>query len=147
MNPSDELTIGKKVDLTGAFIVCASAIKWHVEECIHFKGLAGGLMAGRSIELESPDINLIGSENDPLEIVALESLKLKSTDLKIQNVIFYLLDGAHFSLKDSTLSKLENVRVVQLTTYDIGQTFSVKEVANWKDEKALVAFITEHSFD
>ena len=139
----DEFSVGQKINFIGAFLVCASAIKLQVKECIHFTGLGGGLMAGTRIELESPDILLFGTENDPIQIVVTENLTLKSTDLKIQNVIFYLLDGAHFSLKDSTIAKLENVRVVQLTTYDIDQTFAEKEVANWKDEKALIAFINK----
>lgn len=130
----------QRVELIGAFIVGASAIKLHAEKCIHFKSLGGGLMAGTRIELESPDINLCGSKEDPIEILALEFLSLKSTDLKIQNVIFYLLDGAHFSLKDSTISNLENVRVVQLTTHDIGQTFTAIEIVNWKDENDFIAF-------
>ena len=100
-------------------------------------------MAGTRIELESPDILLFGNENDPIKIVATENLTLKSTDLKIQNVIFYLLDGAHFSLKDCTIAKFENVRLIQLTTCNIDQTFTQQEVVNWKNEKDLIAFINK----
>lgn len=62
----DELSVTNKVYLIGAFIICASAIKLQVEECIHFTGFGGGLTAGTHIELESPDIIILGSENDPI---------------------------------------------------------------------------------
>lgn len=132
----DEFTVGKQLNLKGAYWVCAKKIKFAVAESINITGPGGSLLAGKEIELEGPEINLMGSEEDPVQIVALENISIKANDLKIKNVVFFLFNGATLSIVTPKQPEIENVRVVRLTLVD--QELDAKDVAFWNNTAAFM---------
>lgn len=139
----DRFSIGASLTLKGGYIVCTAAIKFAVSDFIHCTGPGGGLIAGKQVELEAPDITLVSDESDPVQVVALENLSLKATDMKIQNVVFYLLNDANLSMNASIFSRVKNVRVVRLKMDN--QTPIQEVVAYWKDSDALAAFMNHQA--
>ncbi len=129
----------EKFTLAGSYFVCAAKTILVAGEFIHCKGPGGALIGGTNVELEAPEIILEGSPNEPIQLVAIESFSVKATDLKMQNVIFYLFENAGITINTQIFSKVKNVCIIRLSLDD--KNLIQEEIEYWKDEQALDTFM------
>lgn len=134
----DGFSVGEEVVLEGAYWVCAQTTKFVASRLIHCKGPGGGLIAGNKVQLEAPEITLEGDEKDPVQIVAIESLSVKATNLKMINVVFYLFDGTKIAF-DAKECEVRNVRAVQIVMHN--QTVQTGDVVPLNNKKDFQDFV------
>ncbi len=134
-----EIINTEKFILAGSYFVCAAKTILVAGELIHCKGPGGALIEGTNVELEAPEIILEGSLNDPIQLVAIENLSVRATDLKMQNVIFYLFENAGLTINTLIFSKVKNVSIIRLSLDD--KNLIQEQLEYWKDEQALETFM------
>jgi hypothetical protein len=138
----DQFTIAESVRLIGAYYVCAERLNMAVSKFITISGPGGGLVAADKVNLEAPEIDLNGSPEQPIRIVAISDLNIKAQDLKICNVVLYLFGDAHFSISAKRYSRFENLLIVRIKSVD-GQIqgdllANLKDFDSYKDFAAKI---------
>lgn len=139
----DRLTIGN-LKMVGGYYVCAETVKF-VSESVKCTGPDGGLVGGNRVRIEAPEIHLEGEPNDPIQIVAIQSLNISGTNLKMHHVALYLFDNADFSIQAANRLSIRDVQVIQINMRE--QAISTEKLTEWADNSAFDAFVRRFKAD
>ena len=135
---SDDFTVGDYRSV-GSYFVTGTIINFTVKNRVQCIGPGGGLLAGRIVVLDGPEIELVGSLEEPIEVVALEQLTIHATTFKISNVSLYLFGNAPFSIQAAGYSVFENVSVFRVDIVDEVVTKTL--VCRWQNMDDFIDFI------
>ena len=134
---SDRFSITGSFQMQGGYFVTGTIINFPAKEHIRCIGPGGGLLAGRTVHLSSPEIELAGSLDEPIEVVAIDDLVLHATALKLKNVSLYLFDNANFSFQCSS-SEVENVRLFKMSLE--GESLTIAPLQHWENPEQFMEF-------
>jgi len=134
----DKFVHDEHFTLKGEYFVSASTLHCAVKESLHCTGPGGALISAKRVHLEGAEMVLKGCPQDYVLIMALQDLKIKATNLKIQNVALCLFYGAQLSINVTNFSEVNNVWV-----YNLNTNLKATLLHHWKDEKAIRKFISK----
>ncbi len=139
---SNDFTVGN-FQMVGSYFVSGTTINFTVEKKVQCIGPGGGLLAGRIVVLDGPEIELVGSLEEPIEVVAVDKLTIHAETLKIRNVSLYLFDNAGFSIQAACYSVFENVSLFRVDMVDEVVTKTL--VCHWQQKDDFTDFIARRT--
>lgn len=111
----NDFEIRESLTIDHGYLICEKEIDFTVSDFI--KGTSG-LILGSSVSLDAPVIEFVGTEENPMQIVAYNSITINTLDLKIKNLTIKVIKGAVLTINATEAQFDGNFKIIQFKLTD-----------------------------